>query len=1710
VEIRRQVRLLGFWIFVETRICATKTRRTLTPFIHQPKKLMKHFTVSIVIAQPQLLFGCALGLAVLSANADQIKADNNEDLELGGSWVSNVAPGGSDFAVWDATVVTPANCTNTLANAAAWAGIVINDPVAPVYVTGNATLMLNNGINLANATVNLTVDVSPLSLGANQVWNVAAGRTLTTGASGRSGAVNSPNNGNFIVTKTGSGVWTTSGNADNGSTGIIVNQGTVNLNKTSNSGTHSVGGPGLVVNSGGLARITGTGGDQIYDGATVTLAAGGTFDLNGNSETFASLNGPGGVVDNSAAGTTATLTLGNGTSTFSGTLQNSGAGATLALVKTGTGTLTLSGTNFYTGGTTINGGTVALATTANGAMPYTISAGGTLSVTAASSVGSLPVSSLTLGGGTPVLAFNLAGLHNISTDLIDDSGNLVMNGNVTVHVMNVTQSGTYILLQYAGIRSGSGSFVAGSIPSGATITDDTLHQQVILTYTSLLAPRVIIPNLNTNEIVVAVATPQQYGAVGDGITDDSGAFQAAMNAVYNSGGFGGGVVYVPAGNYAFYQNITIPTGVTLHGDWQDWTKSGGGMVGTTFKVYQGAGQTNAIPFITMSGSTALRDVNIWYPNQNASSIVGYPFSIGLDDDCVVQNVALVNSYQGIETFNGGSKHILSTIIGSPLYEGIDLDQIFDVCHAEEIQFSPDVWARSGVTNAPAAGGAYAAWMRANGEGMRLRRVDGEMCMDTFISGYHVGIEANADTNGQPGATFYSGVVSNCATALLAQDMPTAFGLMFANFTLDGDIAISRTNTADNANAMFDHCRIIGRSGPAVSSTGNNWHSWMQFQDCTISNALQLTGPGVFNVVNSTLLGSTQGVLSADATRAAFTGCTFSPAMNIVNYGSASNLLVDVRQSISNAFPIIQWTNTANDHLSRRAATTNLYVVTDVNFGAYGDGIHDDTAAIQSALTTAGNNGGGIVYLPAGKYRLTGTLDVPGGVEFHGAFELRHRTWPGPDGHAKGTILQPYGGQGTTNGPVAIALEAGGGLVGMTISYETQNSNCIPFPPTIQGRGANIYAIGVCCPNPYIYVDLDSYTCTNHFFDMVDGWALQNGFLVGNGSAGTIVDSHDNWTYWVDNYDSRSSLPGNMQAPVLNHVSHNLEMYVLGDCSELMVKDFSIIEKTYMHCIAENGRGPHVTLINNYCDASIQGFNLDAADPDSTLCAVNTPITAFNFGGYGDQTQSTVPVLSTTNFLGAARFFNAVQWGGNYLDFNVNGGDVGMESFHSDNGSAIGSIVNGGVFHLINYSASVSGNPIYNVIFGPGAGLGGKTNEFIGCYAYNGYGLINVAANNPVNCWNDYALANDAVLDPDQPVIYNLYPNGSSLYQHTSILSFTALSSAGIADDNIILTVDGTVRTNLTIGGPETSRNVIFPGLTLNKVHTVMIAMTDNDGRAVLTTVNFDTFDPNSYTFEAEDFDYGGGLFIDNPQHAAYAGLSAVAGVDCYRVNPGQGGQDYRPNPPGLETEGAIDPPRQVSNPSLQDYDVGFNSGGNWGNYTRTFPTGTYNVYMRGADGIGASGDSAGLSLVTDGQMTTNQTIANLGTFAVPSTGDWQVYTWVPLRDSGGNLVQLTSDGSVKTLRVTTDNGNYNANFYALIPAYPPPVSVVLGASSASGNMGIISFATQPGYGYQVEYKTNLSDAVWIPFGNLISGDGTTQSVKDLFGDGSRFYRVRIQ
>jgi len=72
-------------------------------------------------------------------------------------------------------------------------------------------------------------------------------------------------------------------------------------------------------------------------------------------------------------------------------------------------------------------------------------------------------------------------------------------------------------------------------------------------------------------------------------------------------------------------------------------------------------------------------------------------------------------------------------------------------------------------------------------------------------------------------------------------------------------------------------------------------------------------------------------------------------------------------------------------------------------------------------------------------------------------------------------------------------------------------------------------------------------------------------------------------------------------------------------------------------------------------------------------------------------------------------------------------------------------------------------------------------------------------------------------------------------------------------------------------------------------------------------------------------------------------------------------------------------------------------GGEWENYTRTYPTGAFNVYARLARGAGGNA-TMGMSRVTGGWGSATQTTSSLGSFSMGFTGGWQTYNWVPLKD----------------------------------------------------------------------------------------------------------------
>jgi hypothetical protein len=314
------------------------------------------------------------------------------------------------------------------------------------------------------------------------------------------------------------------------------------------------------------------------------------------------------------------------------------------------------------------------------------------------------------------------------------------------------------------------------------------------------------------------------------------------------------------------------------------------------------------------------------------------------------------------------------------------------------------------------------------------------------------------------------------------------------------------------------------------------------------------------------------------------------------------------------------------------------------------------------------------------------------------------------------------------------------------------------------------------------------------------------------------------------------------------------------------------------------------------------------------------------------------------------------------------------------------------------------------------------------------------------------------------------------------VQLTAASLPGSTSSTLLTPTFG-----LTVSGGNTDESVTAP-LGYDTVYTAVISATDSSGTAT-STLNFDTINPNYFTFEAEDFDYGGGNFFDSlppgtfPELDAYSTLTATVGIDCN--NHSGGNASYRPNP--LETESEGDTPRyQYSSTGYPDFDIGFNNGGDWGNYTRHYPEGVYNIYLRGSGGNGPQADAATIGLVTSGYQTTNQTTNFMGEFSVAGKG-WQTYTWCPALDANGNLVAWAAAGDLETLRFTVAKGNCNENFYMLVPAAP---TVSPNSTNVfKGNSATLSFFPNSLSTPTVEWLTDngTAGATW----SVLSGQTST-------------------
>ena len=356
-----------------------------------------------------------------------------------GSSALTIAPGaGNSFSY--------AGDISNFSSVAIGAGTVtlsgINTYTGATTVTGG-TLSVAADTNLGATSSTLTLDGGTLQV-TGTAFNSTA-RNIALGSAGGSFDIADAGNtftlsqalgGTGSLTKLGSGTLVLSG-ANTYTGGTTINAGTLQGNSNSLQGN--------IVDNAALAfdqTTDGTYSGIISGNGTLTKSGSGTLTLGGaNSYTggttinAGSLQGSstslqGNIVDNAA------LAFDQDTAgTYSGVVSGSGS-----LSKFGGGTLTLSGANSYTGGTTINAGTLQGDTTSlqgkitnNAALVFNQAIDGTFAGTLAGS-GSLTKAgsaTLTINGGNP-----FTGATNVASGMLivgDDShATASLGGNVTV------------------------------------------------------------------------------------------------------------------------------------------------------------------------------------------------------------------------------------------------------------------------------------------------------------------------------------------------------------------------------------------------------------------------------------------------------------------------------------------------------------------------------------------------------------------------------------------------------------------------------------------------------------------------------------------------------------------------------------------------------------------------------------------------------------------------------------------------------------------------------------------------------------------------------------------------------------------------------------------------------------------------------------------------------------------------------------------------------------------------------------------------------------------------------------------------------------------------------------------------------------------------------------------------------------------------------
>ncbi|HMO34390.1 MAG TPA: autotransporter-associated beta strand repeat-containing protein, partial [Lacibacter sp.] len=502
-----------------------------------------NFTINNGNATTRIVGGLnTSGTHTFSGNITNNSTTGGLDVEAfaGGTVVFSGVISGSGFITKTrpGTVIISGSSQNTYTNTTrVAAGTLVFNKTAGVRATGTGTTTIDAGTTLRtdaanqfgstllenNGTFNLNGFNQTLALRGSGSTTLGAGIiTINNSATDTySGTVTGTTGG---IVKQNSGTQVLSGNLTGFSGGVSVTAGTLTLSGANTyTGGTTVSGGQLNINS--ATAIGGAAGTLTLSGGNIDNTSGGTVTLSNNNPqawnsnfTYVGSNGlnmgTGAVTINANR----TVTVSSNTLRVGGII--SGA---FSLTKAGAGALVLTGTNEYTGGTTINAGTLAIG--------------------AGSTTGSLPSGNVTNNGN---LTFDRS--DNISvSNVISGSGSLSKLGAGT---LTLTGTNTY---------SGQTNITAGTIQLSGTGTVGTNSDVRISSGASL----------NLNGVNTTVRSISETGT-GNGGTVALGSATLTISGIagsffQNSISGAGSLVKNGAGTLALYGTQSYTGSTTVDG-----------------------------------------------------------------------------------------------------------------------------------------------------------------------------------------------------------------------------------------------------------------------------------------------------------------------------------------------------------------------------------------------------------------------------------------------------------------------------------------------------------------------------------------------------------------------------------------------------------------------------------------------------------------------------------------------------------------------------------------------------------------------------------------------------------------------------------------------------------------------------------------------------------------------------------------------------------------------------------------------------------------------------------------------------------------------------------------------------------------------------------------------------------------------------------------